>query len=76
MTATFEAGAFVVVVTINDGIPVVRKAIETRWPGRIIGPSPIGAGWWLVRKLGRDGELGKAGGVYTVPESEIWEPPT
>lgn len=73
MPLDLEPGDYVVVRTVNGG--VLPAAFESKrkprveiWSGRIVQASPLGAGWWLVKK---NGKAGKGGGTYTVPDSEI-----
>lgn len=76
----FTTGDTVKIVTINRGGRATMREerrppkVET-WMGKIMGHSPMGGQWWLVRKMkrGKDGNLqkGKGYGTYTVPEHEI-----
>lgn len=73
----FKAGDLVVIVTVNEGRPVRNKrdAVEQTWAAKIIGPSPIGEGWWIVRAI--DPATGKPtgwGAPRTVPEDEMKKP--
>jgi hypothetical protein len=70
----FRAGQKVTVRTVDGGrlprMVASQRPIRTEeWQGRVVGPSMIGAGWWLVRKAG-----GRGGITYTVPEREMRRP--
>ena len=40
-----------------------------RWRGVVLGPSSMGPGWWIVKKL--NGAASRGRRTYTVPENEI-----
>lgn len=75
---TFQAGDLVAILTINGGRAVYRERqrVEEAWAGRIVGPSPIGEGWWLVRRIDpASGKIARGRSrVVTVPESEMSKP--
>ncbi len=70
MQRKWKPGDLVTVITVNRGLPVWSKAqaVAASWDGEIVGPSPIGPGWWNVRRA--LGTIGR-GGAYAVPEGEI-----
>lgn len=76
MTAkTFNRGDLVAVLTKDRGERHLRKHAEETWAARVIGPSVIGDGWWLVRKVDpATGRPGKGAGTFTVPEHEMSRP--
>lgn len=68
----FHEGDLVEIVTVNHGRKAIanrrRKALpKERWRAVVIGPSVIGPGWWVVKKLnGRRPHMS-----YTVPDIEM-----
>ena len=68
MQRKWKSADLVTVTTVNRGLPVWSKhqATAKSWAGEIVGPSPIGPGWWYVRRSAK----GRAG-VYAVPADEI-----
>ena len=47
-----------------------RKPIRReRWRGVVLGPSLMGPGWWIVKKL--NGAASRGRRTYTVPKNEI-----
>jgi len=70
MQQKWNPGDLVTVVTVNRGMPVVRKQTVVTWHGVIVGPSLVGSGWWKVRRdFPKGGRRG--GSVFTVPDGEI-----
>ena len=58
MQRKWKPGDQVTVTTVNKGLPFVpprkgskRKDVAESWDGEIAGPSLVGPGWWMVRRL-------------------------
>lgn len=74
MQRDWKRGDIVVVTTVNKGLPArpgrkypAHDNVE-KWPGKIVGPSLIGPGWWNVRRIT---PKGRGGSAYAVPHGEI-----
>lgn len=76
MRPAWKPGDIAVVVTVDRGLPSRpngrKPPTEQAWAARLIGPSVLGQGWWLVHKL--DAKTGKGAACYTVPETEMHKP--
>jgi hypothetical protein len=67
-----RVGRTVEVTTVNQGHGPsahgnAKKAQRETWVGTIVGRSPIGDDWWLVKKANKT----MRGATYTVPRHEI-----
>jgi hypothetical protein len=73
---SWKAGDLVAVVTVSDGASFTRKPVTRSWAGKVIGPSVIGEGWWMVREINPStGEPGRGRSrTLTVPEQEMHKP--
>ena len=73
---TFKRGDFVAIASVNGGRRIIRDSDRTvveTWAGRIVGPSGMGEGWWLVREV--NPATGRPSGTPTaVPENEMSKP--
>jgi len=45
-----------------------RRLRKERWRAAVIGPSVMGDGWWIVKKIAGRGSTRR---TYTVPEVEV-----
>jgi len=77
MQRKWKPGDPVVVTTVNKGLPVLqqrkgakRQDKSASWAGVIVGPSLVGPGWWIVRRLSARGDL-RGSSTYAVPNDEI-----
>lgn len=70
----FRPGDLVEVVTVNrasGGATTNRRskpAHNERWRAFVIGPSVLGTGWWIVKRLNGGRSNGR---TYTIPEAEV-----
>lgn len=70
----FKVGDFVAVATTNGGriVQHERQRVVETWAARIIAPSVMGDGWWLVRAVDpATGHVLTGSRLTTVPESEM-----
>lgn len=71
---TFRAGDLIEVVTLNranGGSASNRRPKQVhklRWRAVVVGPSVMGTGWWIVKKVNGHGSPWT---TYTIPEDEI-----
>ncbi len=71
MHQKWKPGDLVTVATVNRGLPVWSKEqdLAVSWAGEIVGPSPLGPGWWIVQRFSAKRHLRSR--VYAVPEGEL-----